>query len=670
MQVGGAAATPEAELVGERAARVQPVARRIRFLRRIGWIVEGGTATAVLAILGLLAAFLIAFGSEALPTVQKFGLSFLTGVTWAPNKEVFGALPALVGTLLTSAVAMLFAVPISLGFGIFLSEYAPGRLREALTYLVDLGAAIPSIVYGYWGFLVLLPIMRSTVEPALQSATGGWGPFSGFASGLDVLTASVVLACMIVPTMTSLTREALRSVPRAAREPALSLGATRWEATRLTVLRPATPGIIAAGILALGRALGETVAVVLTIGGIYGIPTSFLSGGVTLASWIASELPGALPPEQSALVTLGLILLATTFLVNGVARYLLARMNRPAGPGAAPARRFFSRHRGLAARHLAARGSSPATLDVEGHPARASGNATRLRRRRWVNYLVIGITAACGTIALLPLASVLHQAIARGGRAVIQPSFWTGTTAPPCLPIAGTVCHLGGIGPAIEGTLLLLAMSSAIAIPLGFASGLYLAEFGRGRITRSISFVIEVMAGIPSILIGIFVFILFVTYDHNYSTSAYSAAIALGLVMVPIVTRSTEEALRAVPASVRESALALGFPRSRVAVRVVTGCARGGLVSGSLLAVARAAGETAAVLFTAGAGSTYLVNSGSLNGQIGTLPTLIYTLGQTGYSNWQESAWGAALILLLIMLGISLTVRLGLRRPLGAAETV
>lgn len=566
---------------------------------------------------------------------------------------------------------MLLAVPLSLGFAIFLSEYAPGRLREALTYLVDLAAAIPSIVYGYWGFLVLLPVMRYTVEPALQRATGGVGPFAGFVSGFDVLTASVVLAAMVIPTITSLSREALLSVPRSHREAALGLGATRWEATRLTVLRPAAPRLFAASILGLGRALGETVAVALTIGGLYAVPTSLLSGGVTLASEIAAELPGALPPERSALVALGLILLATTLLVNGLARFLLGRFTASDGTARSPGRlsrwlrRHHRAHATLAERFPGPPVPSPPTLLASGRDGQRRRTSRRLR-----NYVVLALSAACVVIGLVPLVSVIHQAVDRGGSAVIRPGFYTGTTTPPCLHVAGTPCLLGGVGPAIEGTLLLLAMASAVAIPVGFLAGLYLAEFGRGRISRAASFVVEVMAGIPSILIGIFVFLIFVTYYHNYATSAYSAAFALGLVMVPIVTRATEEALRAVPAQVRESALALGFPRARVAVRVVTGSAIGGIVSGALLAIARAAGETAAVLFTAGAGSTFITSPSGLNGQVGSLPTLIFTLGQTGYSNWQEDAWGAALVLLLLMLAISLTVRLGLRHQVGASETI
>lgn len=614
--------------------------------------------------------------SVASLSMHRYGWSFLSGSVWAPNRNVFGAFPALVGTLETSALAMLFAVPLALGFAIFLSEFAPGWVREPLTYAVDLSAAIPSIVYGYWGFLILVPLMGYSAEPFFVSLTGGFGPFAGTASGLDILTASLVLAAMVLPTITSLSREALRSVPRGQRESALSLGATRWEATRIAVLRPAAPGIFAAMILGLARALGETVAVALTIGGIYAVPTSLLSGGSTLSSQIAAGVPGASRGtlEYSALVELGLILLATTLLVNALARYLLFRVSHsPEGAGARSRWSIFRRR----ARHVHRWSIAiPAASAPLGTPApawrlRAIRNApSRERRRRTFHRVVVGATLVASAIALLPLYSVVHQSVVRGGTALVTPTFYTTGTAAPCANVPGVPCVLGGIGPEIEGSLLLIGMASALAIPLGLLAGIYLAEFGRNRLARGASFIVEVMAGIPSILIGIFVYILFVEYDHNLASSAYAAALALGLVMIPIVTRATEETLRTVPVSVREAALALGFPRQRVATRVVLGSSRAGLITGSLLAVARASGETAAVLFTAGSGGTFITDPQQLNGGVGTLPTFIFTLGQTGYSNWQQDAWGATLVLLLIMLCFSLLARVGLRRSSGAGDVV
>ncbi len=641
------------------------LARRIRWLRWLGRFVEAGTIAAALVVLGTLAAFVLDFAGTSLPVARRLGWSFLTSSVWAPNKGVYGAVPAIAGTLVTSAIAMAIAIPLSLGFAIFLAEFAPVRVRSVLTLALDVAAGIPSIVFGYWGFLVLVPYMKTSFEPALVRATGGVGPFAGIPTGLDVLTASLVLAAMIIPTATSLSREALASVPKVQREAAYSLGATRWEATRLAVLRPALPGLFAAAILALGRALGETVAVELTIGGSYTVPNSLLAGGSTLASQIAAQLPGAAPPEIAAIAALGLILLVISFLANGVARILLARLGRAHD---APRLLFRRRHAGdrLANHPAAALAAGPhPEAALLGTPAR---RARRETLRRAGNRIAYGVTAICGALCLLPLYSVVHQAIDRGGTAVIQPSFYTTASPPPCVNLPGIPCELGGIGPAIEGTLIILAIASAIALPVGILAGLYLAEFGRGRISRAASYVVEVMAGIPSILIGVFVFLLFVEYDHNLASSAYSAGFAVSLVMLPISTRATEEALRAVPIGVREAALALGFPRARVALRVVLGCARRGIVTGALLATARAAGETAAVLFTAGAGSVLITNPSQLNGQIGTLPTLIYTLGQTSYGNWERDAWGAALVLLIVVFLIALVTRLALRNRPGGAD--
>jgi phosphate transport system permease protein len=232
--------------------------------------------------------------------------------------------------LVTSALALLLGVPISMGIAIFLSELAPPWLRIPLTYVVELLAAVPSVIYGLWGIFVLGPVMRVQVEPAIQATLGFLPVFQGTAIGRDMFTAGVILAVMIIPTISSVSREALIAVPNSQREAALSLGATGWETTRLAVLRYARAGIFGAVILGLGRAIGETMAVTMTIGNRNTITGSLFSQGQTIASLIANSwleaVAGSL--ELSALIELGLVLMLVSLLINTFARLMIGRVLR------------------------------------------------------------------------------------------------------------------------------------------------------------------------------------------------------------------------------------------------------------------------------------------------------------------------------------------------------
>src|SRR5213594_79539 len=286
-------------------------------------------STAVaLGVVGLLVLITVILTLAAQDSIRTFGLGFLTGNLWNPVPPlVFGAVPFVYGTLVTSALALLFGVPISLGIAIFLSELSPPWLRIPLTYVVELLAAVPSVVYGLWGIFVL--------EPVVQSIFGFLPIFQGNPIGTDKFTAGVILAVMIIPTISAVSREALLAVPDNQREAALSLGATRWETTRVAVLRYARAGIFGAIILGLGRAVGETMAVTMTIGNRNAISISLFDQGQTIASWIANNFLNATDPlELSALIELGLVLMLMSLLINVFARLMLGRVLRR-GEGAA-----------------------------------------------------------------------------------------------------------------------------------------------------------------------------------------------------------------------------------------------------------------------------------------------------------------------------------------------
>jgi phosphate transport system permease protein len=257
------------------------------------------------------------------PARLKFGWSFLCGRTWDPIAGQFGALPFIYGTAITSFLALLLAIPMGVGAAIFLAELAPPRISEALTFLIELLAAVPSVIIGLIGIFVLIPVLQKIV-PVLQSGLGFLPIFAGPFYGVSVFSAGVVLALMIVPFIITISREVLLAVPRDLREAALAVGATRWESTWQVVIPFARTGIIGSIFLALARALGETMAVTMVIGNSPKIMSSLLAPGYSIASVIANEFTEATGDLYlSALVELGLVLFALTIVINGVARLLI-----------------------------------------------------------------------------------------------------------------------------------------------------------------------------------------------------------------------------------------------------------------------------------------------------------------------------------------------------------
>lgn len=294
-------------------------------------VLKGLVAGAALAIIGLLLALGVELVMNSSLSLSTFGLSFLSGTTWDPVHQIFGALPFLFGTIVTSALALLIGLPVGLGVAIFLSEKSKNRrvLGYALGTLVELLAAVPSVIYGLWGLFFLSPVLRTYVEAPLNSRLGFLPIFAGTPFGLDFFTAGVILAIMIIPTISAVSRDILNAVPNSQREALYSLGATQWEVIRKSVLPYARSGIFGATILGLGRAVGETMAVTMVIGNAPRISASLFSGGYTLSAVIANEFTEAsYPLYLSALVEIGLILFGLALTINILARLLIWRMTR------------------------------------------------------------------------------------------------------------------------------------------------------------------------------------------------------------------------------------------------------------------------------------------------------------------------------------------------------
>ena len=302
--------------------------RRRRFLS--GDRIFEALALASAALILLIALiFLVALAVPALPAIRRFGLGFSVTSTWDPVRQTFGALPALYGTLVTSAIGILIAFPIGLGAAIFLAEEARlGFLRGPLSFTVELLAGIPSVVIGLWAFFILTPLMRDSVDPFLKQTFGFLPLFQGTANGYGYLTAGVVLAIMVLPIMIALSRDVIRAVPRALREASLALGATKAETIWSVILPYARVGITGAVLLSLGRALGETIAVTMVIGNRPVISASLFSSGYTLPSVLANEFTEAVGPlYQGSLFYLGLVLVLITIAVNVLARLLVWRFS-------------------------------------------------------------------------------------------------------------------------------------------------------------------------------------------------------------------------------------------------------------------------------------------------------------------------------------------------------
>jgi len=324
----GAPGENRAELMQFPVARITPKLRgvRLRLADGIFRYIMIACAASVPGIVGLIVFELV---SESRLSLHQFGLSFFVRQAWNPVSGDFGALSFIYGTLMSSLVALVIAVPLSIGLAIFNTEMCPRFLRGPLSFLTDLLAAIPSVIYGLWAIFVLVPILRNYVEPWLAKYFGWTDLFNGPPLGIGMLGAGVILAIMIIPIISSITREVFAAVPRHQREAALALGATRWETIKIGVLRNATPGIAGSVILGLGRAFGETMAVTMIIGNRPEIAKSLFAPGTTMASVLANEFTEASGDLYlSALVEIGLALFLLTLVVNALARLLVWSVTR------------------------------------------------------------------------------------------------------------------------------------------------------------------------------------------------------------------------------------------------------------------------------------------------------------------------------------------------------
>jgi phosphate transport system permease protein len=338
MQSAGRRSVVDAVLNGD-AAEIGAVATRARMLDRLRFrdaIFHQLTRAAAAMVLILLGAVIISLIIGSVPALREFGFGFLVDQRWNPVTDKFGALAAIYGTIITSFLAMLIAVPVGLLISVFLTEICPPWLRRPIGIAIELLAGIPSIIYGIWGLFVFAPFVQQWVQPFLISL---FGPvpllssvFAGPPYGIGTFTASLILAIMVLPFITSISRDVFESVPPVLKEAAYGVGCTTWEVVRYVVLPYTRVGVIGGVMLGLGRALGETMAVTFVIGNAHRISASILAPGTTISATIANEFTEAVGDlYTSALISLGLILFGITFIVLAAARYLLLRIERRIG---------------------------------------------------------------------------------------------------------------------------------------------------------------------------------------------------------------------------------------------------------------------------------------------------------------------------------------------------
>ncbi|HEY3869811.1 MAG TPA: phosphate ABC transporter permease subunit PstC [Actinocrinis sp.] len=618
-----------------------------------------GAAIFLLVLMIMVALFLV---TKAVGAIGADKVNWLTSFAWDPDgsPSEWGVALIAWGTLITSLFALLLGAPIAVGTALFISQYAPRRLSQLLGYIVDLLAAVPSVVYGLWGIIFLVPHMTG-VSKFFGTVLGSWIPIFKYHDAPNprsIFAAGIVLAIMILPIVAAISREVFLQTPRENIEAAYALGATKWEMIRLAVLPYGRSGVISAIVLGFGRALGETIAVAMVLATIPTFFTHFLDpGGNTIAANIAIEFKDSLTNGRGALIASGLVLFVMTLIVNYVARVIARRSTggggspavATAGAGAAAAAspvEAYQHSEVAAAEKKAAEMSRSGGGELAPSPL---GKANPMRRATdWTARIGIWLSFL---IAVLPLASILILVVGRGSHVFGMPFLSHSMRGVDDLQPGGGAYH------AILGTIEQAGLATVMAVPIGILTAIYLVEYGRGRLALAVTFVVDVMMGLPSIVAGLFVLALWILALHiQPAGSGFAGSLALLIIMLPLVIRSAEEMLKLVPHGLREASYALGVSKWRTITKVVVPTALPGIITGIMLAVARVFGETAPVLLVVG--FTESINQNPFSGPQGSLPEFIYTEVSSSYAPALDRAWAGALTLILIVMLLNLIARL------------
>ena len=586
---------------------------------------------------------------EGYPAVQKTGIKeFITGLRWNPVGEPasFGAYPLIVGTLLVTVGAMVFSIPLGICSAIFISEIAPRRIKTSFKFAVELLSGIPSVVYGFFGLIVLTDWLRVTFD---QPTGESW------------LAGSLLLGIMALPTIVSVSEDAISSVPREYKEASLAVGATKWQTIRRVVIPSALSGITAAIILGMGRAIGETMAVMMVTGNAAILPepiTNVFSPIRTITGTLGIEMGEVAvgSDHYHALFALAIILFIIVLIVNSSAVIILMRLSEKFKPGRKGKRDSLMkismkvRDKITASLYgilflgavllifmyagVIAAGVIGAVLLIAAYAARKVPAA--LSQKIALTSVTVSVIAV-----LFMLGVILYYIVANG----ITNVSWEFLTSPP-----RDLGREGGIFPAIIGTLYLVGGAILIAVPPGVGAGIYLSEYAKeGKATRLIRAGIDNLNGTPSIVFGLFGFAFLVLY-LNFGISLLAGMLTLGFMILPTIIRTTEEAVKSVPQSIREASLAVGATKWQTIKNVVLPPAAPGVITGVILSVGRAAGETAPIMFTAAVFSQRFLPH-SPTEPVMALPYHLFVL-TTSVPGSLDAAYGTAFVLLMVVLVI------------------
>lgn len=615
---------------------------------------------ACVAVLAVILIFVFTFW-KAIPVITDIGLGEFFGLTWAPTEGRYGILALLAGSGIVTVGSLAIGVPLAVGCAVFLTEIAGKRLAGIVSTAVDLLAGVPSVVYGFFGLVILRPLVAGL--------TGGLG--------FGALTVWLVLAIMIVPTITTLTMDALRSIPMGIREASFAMGATRWQTIYKVVLPAAKMGIVNAVVLGMGRAIGETMAVLMVVGNAPVIPGGIASPLSTITSQIALDMGYSSGLHRSALFGMGVVLFIISASLVGIVRAVSSA--RESGRGHSRRRRAKAADRAVVAggvnfdhaeapaehapaQTLTADDVTPVTGAVtearEGSRARikrllaegAKGGGNKNR----TNDLMLGVFRAAGIVTAAVLV-VIIAFVAVNGLPVMSLDFIFGWPE--------GVNAEGGIFPTIVSTLYVTALAMLICTPIAVLAAVYLAEYAKqGRLVTFIRYAADTLSSVPSIVMGLFGYAMFVE-AMGFGLSMLSAALALALMMMPIVMRTTEEAIRAVPRYIRWGAYGLGATKWQVVSKIVLPSAFPRIATGIVLAIGRAIGETAVVLYTMG----QAINLPLTPLDSGRPMTIhLYQLANEGIN--MQAAYGTALLLMLMILAFNLFARYISRRSASKSK--
>ena len=574
--------------------------------------------------------------------------SFISGVKWNPSGEPasFGVLPLIVGTILVTIGAMVIAVPLSIGAAIFISEIASPRIRSFIKPAVELLAGIPSVVYGFFGLIMLTEFIEENLNPT-------------YGHGETWLAGSIILGIMAIPTITTVAEDAIKAVPREYKEGSLAMGATKWQTISKVIVPSALSGITAAIILGIGRAVGETMAVMMVCGNSPIIPepiTNVFSPIRTLTSTLGIE-PLEVPfggAHYHALFGVAVLLLIITLIINVSAVYILGKIKEK-NMSVGKKKKLFSF---LSEKKISnfKRYFKYLTIGIllliiynlVGFIAtivlvtfylifKYGSNLINEKNKQRIAFLTL--TVIIGLVIFL-LSIILFYIVSNGAGALS----WEFITEP-----AKDLGRQGGVFTAIVGTFYLVLGAIAIALPIGVGAGIYLIEYKiEGKITKIIRTGADLLNGTPSIVFGLFGFAFFVLY-LNFGFSLIAGQITLAFMIIPTILRTTEEALKSVPQSIREGSLALGATKWETVRRVVLPPAAPGILTGAILGIGRAAGETAPIMLTAVTFSSILPSS--LFEPVNALPYHMFTLATNIPGEEAKiAAGGTALVLLFFVI--------------------